>query len=136
MPEPDEGAALRAEVAELRGEVERLRSWQNGHICAPGGACTCATVSPVCTWAPCPVHSAVPSQPSCTCGTSVRCYRHCPADWQWPTIVNWYPTMGAGCPPVQTFTLNQPSAEVYSIGFQTTGCAAGTSPAVTFNVPG
>jgi hypothetical protein len=32
---PDETAALRAEVTELRTEVERLRVWQNSHVCIP-----------------------------------------------------------------------------------------------------
>jgi hypothetical protein len=46
--------SLRAELAELRAEVERLRAWQNGHVCA-APRCTCGstampTACPVHTW--------------------------------------------------------------------------------------
>ena len=53
----DETEALRAEVAGLRAEVERLRAWQAGQMCA--GACTCPhpTAAAPFSAAPCPVHS-------------------------------------------------------------------------------
>ena len=51
----DETEALRAEVAELRSEVERMRAWQAGHVCAPVvSQCTCGSTALPTT---CPVHT-------------------------------------------------------------------------------
>jgi hypothetical protein len=63
----DETEALRAEVAELRAEIERLQAWQATHVCQPQAG----------NW---------PSQ--CTCGTSTRSPVHAPPPWQgtWTSV--------------------------------------------------
>jgi hypothetical protein len=73
----DETEALRAEVAELRAEIERLQAWQATHVCQPQAG----------NW---------PSQ--CTCGTSTRCPVHVPPPWQgtWTSTIRPWTSVAAG----------------------------------------
>lgn len=103
----DDAGALRAEVAELRAEVERLRAWQAGHVCAAPVAnqCTCSIAN-----TRCPLH--LPPgwtgyvAPLNVCGGAVGVPQTViwnPGD---PSVTMWQPTAGAaGCAPTMVYAV-------------------------------
>ncbi len=122
MGKQAEIVALRAEVAGLRSEVALLRSQQAAHICPSWPQPSGGGVWPA------------PS-PQCTCGTSLRCMKHCPADWG-----NVWINYCAGAAPVpQTYIVNTAGATHVPLGQSpgplTNNVCAGPQPLLTFNVP-
>jgi len=114
--------ALRAEVEALRTEVALLRSQQAAHVCPtwPQGAWV---------W-PAP-------GPQCSCGTSLRCMKHYPADWGnvWISAQNYC----AGAAPVNTsywlHTAGAAPVNTVQVNPLTTNACAGPQPLLTFNIP-
>ena len=114
--------ALRAEVEALRAEVALLRSQQAAHVCPswpqPAGGGVWPTPSP-----------------QCSCGTSLRCMKHNPADWGNVWISTQNACAGAA-PVLQTYIMNTTCANPSMIqAFANTGCAAGVPSVLTLNIP-
>jgi hypothetical protein len=107
-------AALCAEIAGLKAEVEALRTWQATHVCA----------QPVSYW-------PTPTGPPCTCGTTVVCQRHP----MWRQQTNY----AAGCAgqPV-TYVVNTAAGqypEPLNIYYSTACAAAAVPAAYTYTIP-
>jgi hypothetical protein len=121
----DETETLRAEVAELRAEVERLQAWQAGHSCA---APLVPLAAPYAT-----------SPPPCTCGQTSVCQQHPP--WRQQVTIGdpaggWFPNVcGANPLPVPSLvfgtTCGQPPTVIMN---PTPGCADQGQASLYFTV--
>lgn len=120
----DEIEALRAEVTELRAEVERLRNQQAGHVCVPAGTRYC------------PLHPKITGpvtigDPICTCDPPMRHSGSWTAP-QW-TIGDppggWFPNTAAGCAGgahvVTVMSGNEPLTFTRDFAGPAAGCAGG-----------
>ena len=122
----DETETLRAELADLRAEVDRLRAWQAGHSCAPA-------------W---PFPQLPIQQPPCTCGSTAGCLAHPrpnpPGVWcQTATPPSWLNICGANALSVPTLnidtTCGQPPTVITKMPTQ--GCADQGQASVYYRWP-
>lgn len=115
----DETEALRAELADLRAEVDRLRAWQAGHSCAPA-------------W---PFPQLPPAPPPCTCGSTGGCLAH--PHYNPPQV--WCSNMGVNPNPLPLPALNfdttcgQPPTVITKMPTQ--GCADQGQASLYFTFP-